>query len=63
MSKTRIRIGLMIVLIAAMTLCAWYYLQSGKNAVYTDALLVQNTSQVAEETKDCFLLQEGDISV
>ncbi len=63
MSKPMIRIGLIIALIAVMALGAWYFLQSGKKAVYTDAVLVQNHSQVAEETKDCFLLQEDDISV
>ena len=62
MSKSTIRIGLSIAVIAAMMLCAWLFLQGGKKAVYTDAVLVQNNAQVAEETKDCFLLQENDTS-
>ncbi len=63
MSKPMIRTGLIIALITVMMLCAWYFLQSGKKAVYTDAVLVQNNAQVAEETKDCFLLQEDDTSI
>ena len=63
MSKSMLRIGMMVLLVTAILLYAWYYLSGSKKSIYTDAVLVQGNSQVAEETKDCFLLQEDDTSV
>ena len=68
MTKSVVRMSCAVVLLMAVLIMIWYMLIGSSTTVSPDAVLVRGVSdreipEAAEETKDCFLLQEDELSV